>query len=131
MTFSRRWKKIRQTQKNISLARTPSFISACWNRFALGQSLVSFDHYKTHKTRISANSVEAFTFPENPPRGKILGNFMVPKDTTVIVDAFAINIRNPFWGPDNRSYRPSRFAGIKQNQVRISSCPKEMTGKLI
>jgi hypothetical protein len=74
--------------------------------------------------------VKAFTFPENPPREKILGNFVVPKDTTVIVDAFA-NIRNPFWGPDNRSYRPSRFAGIKQNQVRISSCPREMTGKLI
>ncbi|KAF5656666.1 cytochrome p450 oxidoreductase [Fusarium heterosporum] len=60
--------------------------------------------------------VLAFTFPENPPREKILGNFVVPKNTTVIVDAFAINIRNPFWGPDNRSYRPSRFASIKQNQ---------------
>ncbi|KAH7476141.1 Cytochrome P450 monooxygenase [Fusarium oxysporum f. sp. matthiolae] len=64
--------------------------------------------------------VLAFTFPENPPREKILGNFVVPKDTTVIVDAFAINIRNPFWGPDNRSYRPSRFAGIKQNQLRYN-----------
>jgi cytochrome P450 len=75
--------------------------------------------------RISADPVKAFTFPENPPREKILGNFVIPKDTTVIVDAFAINIRNPFWGPDNRAYRPSRFAGIKQSQVRISSCPKE------
>ncbi|KAF4986632.1 hypothetical protein FGRMN_10746 [Fusarium graminum] len=64
--------------------------------------------------------VLAFTFPENPPREKILGNFVVPKNTTVIVDAFAINIRNPFWGPDNKSYRPSRFASIKQNQLRYN-----------
>ncbi|GKU09669.1 unnamed protein product [Fusarium langsethiae] len=64
--------------------------------------------------------VLTFTFPENPPREKILGGFVVPKDTTVIVDAFAINIRNPFWGPDNTSYRPSRFAGIKQNQLRYN-----------
>ncbi|GIC87200.1 cytochrome P450 monooxygenase hasH [Aspergillus udagawae] len=64
--------------------------------------------------------VLSFTFPENPPREKILGNFVIPKDTTVIVDAFAINIRNPFWGPDNRAYRPSRFAGIKQNQLRYN-----------
>ncbi|KAK1140027.1 hypothetical protein N8T08_010936 [Aspergillus melleus] len=64
--------------------------------------------------------VLSFTFPENPPRQKILGNFIVPKNTTVIVDAFAINIRNPFWGPDNRAYRPSRFQGIKQSQLRYN-----------
>ncbi|KAL5365578.1 cytochrome P450 monooxygenase GliC2 [Aspergillus floccosus] len=64
--------------------------------------------------------VLSFTFPENPPREKVLGNFVIPKDTTVIVDAFAINIRNPFWGPDNRAYRPSRFVGIKQNQLRYN-----------
>ncbi|KAH8702189.1 cytochrome P450 monooxygenase GliC2 [Talaromyces proteolyticus] len=64
--------------------------------------------------------VLAFTFPENPPREKRLGDFIVPKDTTVIVDAFAINIRNPFWGPDNRSYRPRRFESIKPNQLRYN-----------
>ncbi|EFE40549.1 hypothetical protein TRV_04715, partial [Trichophyton verrucosum HKI 0517] len=60
--------------------------------------------------------VLTFTFPENPPREKTLGGFVIPKHTTIIVDAFAINIRNPFWAPDNRSYRPSRFATIKQSQ---------------
>ncbi|EFQ96923.1 cytochrome P450 monooxygenase GliC2 [Nannizzia gypsea CBS 118893] len=64
--------------------------------------------------------VLTFTFPENPPREKKLGGFIIPKDTTIIVDAFAINIRNPFWGPDSRSYRPSRFATIKQNQLRYN-----------
>ncbi|EZF30492.1 Cytochrome P450 oxidoreductase [Trichophyton interdigitale] len=64
--------------------------------------------------------VLTFTFPENPPREKTLGGFVIPKDTTIIVDAFAINIRNPFWGPDNRSYRPSRFATIKQSQLRYN-----------
>ncbi|KAM5430307.1 hypothetical protein McanMca71_007334 [Microsporum canis] len=64
--------------------------------------------------------VLTFTFPENPPREKVLGGFSIPKDTTIIVDAFAINIRNPFWGPDNRSYRPSRFASIKQSQLRYN-----------
>ncbi|KAL4908841.1 hypothetical protein BDW74DRAFT_165571 [Aspergillus multicolor] len=64
--------------------------------------------------------VLSFTFPENPPREKVLGNFVIPKDTTVIVDAFSINIRNPFWGPDNRAYRPGRFVGIKQSQLRYN-----------
>ncbi|KAK2616881.1 hypothetical protein QQS21_000259 [Conoideocrella luteorostrata] len=64
--------------------------------------------------------VLSFTFPENPPREKVLGTYIIPKDTTVIVDAFAINIRNPFWGPDNRAYRPSRFANIKQSQLRYN-----------
>lgn len=125
MTYFRRWRKIRQTEKIISLERTRFSITACWNRSVFGRFYVSVGHYQAAQglKEYWLTQVKAFTFPENPPREKILGNFVVPKDTTIIVDAFAINIRNPFWGPDNRAYRPSRFAGIKQSQVRISNCP--------
>jgi cytochrome P450 len=62
----------------------------------------------------------AFSFPEYAPRNKVLGGFVVPKGTTVIVDAHSLNIRNPFWGKDSRSYRPERFASISTSALRYN-----------
>jgi hypothetical protein len=41
----------------------------------------------------------------------------------VLVDTLALNVRNPFWGPDSESFRPDRFKDIKQSDVRILSPP--------
>lgn len=43
----------------------------------------------------------------------------LPCQTTILIDSYAINIRNPFWGPDSRVYRPSRFAKIPPQQVGV------------
>lgn len=84
----------------------------------------------------------AFTLPDKPPRERIVGGYRIPKNvspidrsiqnrvkiradqdsqrtvkTTILIDSYAINIRNPFWGPDSRQYRPSRFASIPPQQV--------------
>jgi hypothetical protein len=130
-TFSRRSTEIKRIEKLTLPERTLFCITVCWNRSAFGLFYVSLRHCYTTRAGISVDRVKAFTFPENPPREKVLGNFVIPKDTTVIVDAFAINIRNPFWGPDNRAYRPQRFAGIKQNQVRMELCFIRATRKRI
>lgn len=92
--------------------------------------------------------VLSYSFPEKPPREKILGGYRIPKDVsrsekifvfqgfsihfksrlcgdtdwfpiqmTCVVDAHAINIRNPFWGSDSREYRPSRFFSIPSTKV--------------
>lgn len=83
--------------------------------------------------------VLSYSFPEKPPREKILGGYRIPKDVsrrnssifsfsdcranwfpmqmTCVVDAHAINIRNPFWGSDSREYRPGRFFSIPQTKV--------------
>lgn len=106
-------------KRNILLGKIPCFITVFWSLSVCDQFYVSAAVRYTAYTKRYTNNELAFTFPENPPREKVLGNFIVPKNTTVIVDAFAINIRNPFWGPDNRAYRPSRFEGIKQSQVDI------------
>ncbi|KAF4537676.1 Cytochrome p450 monooxygenase [Lasiodiplodia theobromae] len=64
--------------------------------------------------------VPAFTLPDKPPRERIVAGYRIPKDTTILIDSYAINIRNPFWGPDSRVYRPSRFAKIPPQQLRYN-----------
>ncbi|KAK7710019.1 hypothetical protein SLS57_008517 [Botryosphaeria dothidea] len=64
--------------------------------------------------------VPAFTLPDKPPRERIVGGYRIPKNTTILIDSYAINIRNPFWGPDSRQYRPSRFASIPPQQLRYN-----------
>ena len=41
--------------------------------------------------------------------------------TMVIVDTYALNVHNDFWGEDSRIYRPSRFLGLSSVQVRLSA----------
>ncbi|KAL1640185.1 hypothetical protein SLS58_007136 [Diplodia intermedia] len=64
--------------------------------------------------------VPAFTLPDKPPRERIVGGYRIPKDTTILIDSYAINIRNPFWGPDSHRYRPNRFASIPSQQLRYN-----------
>lgn len=64
--------------------------------------------------------VSAFTIPESSPSVKKLGGFTIPKNTDVTVDAFAINMRNPFWGKDSATFRPERFENIKPSELRYN-----------
>ena len=64
--------------------------------------------------------VSAFTIPESSPSTKKLGGYTIPKNFDVVVDAFAINIRNPFWGKDSQSFRPRRFEKVTPSQLRYN-----------
>ncbi|CEJ58358.1 hypothetical protein PMG11_07017 [Penicillium brasilianum] len=58
-----------------------------------------------------------FTLSEAANIDKELGGFRVPQGTSVTTDTFAINVRNPFWGPDRTQYRPLRFQGLTAGEL--------------
>ncbi|KAI9878491.1 MAG: hypothetical protein M1830_000723 [Pleopsidium flavum] len=60
-----------------------------------------------------------FSIPESSPSVKRLGGFKVPKNTSVVVDILAINVRNPFWGLDSEKFMPERFRDMKQEDVSL------------
>ncbi|KAK8187538.1 cytochrome P450 monooxygenase GliC2 [Phyllosticta capitalensis] len=61
-----------------------------------------------------------FSFPEEATVDKVLGGYFIPKGTSVVSDTYGINIRNPFWGSDATQYRPMRFKGLTQNDLRYN-----------
>ncbi|KAF4633879.1 hypothetical protein G7Y89_g4249 [Cudoniella acicularis] len=63
---------------------------------------------------------QAFTIPEYSTREKQLGGYIIPPRTSIIIDAMAVNIRNPFWGADSQHFRPQRFMNIKESELRYN-----------
>ncbi|KAL4770574.1 cytochrome P450 [Aspergillus nidulans var. acristatus] len=59
-----------------------------------------------------------FTLPEAASVDKELSGYLIPKGTSVIADSYGINVRNPFWGPDATSYRPSRFSALTPSEIQ-------------
>ncbi|KAL4751055.1 hypothetical protein BDW72DRAFT_203423 [Aspergillus terricola var. indicus] len=59
-----------------------------------------------------------FTLPEAASVDKELSGYLIPKGTSVVADSYGINVRNPFWGPDATSYRPSRFATLTPSEIQ-------------
>lgn len=51
----------------------------------------------------------AFSVPQSCPTPRILDGFEIPAGTNFIVDSYALNIRDPFWGLDQERFRPGRW----------------------
>ena len=51
----------------------------------------------------------AFSVPQAAPSDRIVSGFAIPAGTNFIVDTYALNVRNPYWGNDSTVYRPERF----------------------
>lgn len=51
----------------------------------------------------------AFSVPQSCPSPRILDGFEVPAGTNFIIDSYALNIRDPFWGADRDRFRPERW----------------------
>jgi gliotoxin/aspirochlorine/mycotoxins biosynthesis cytochrome P450 monooxygenase len=64
--------------------------------------------------------VLAFSFPENSSKEKVIGGYIIPANMSVVVDTYAINVRNSFWGVDSQQYRPYRFATIRPSDLRYN-----------
>ena len=60
----------------------------------------------------------AFSVPQAAPTARILDGYRIPQGTAFIVDTYALNVRDPFWGDDGRLYRPSRWSGLAPAAVR-------------
>ncbi|KAL5041953.1 hypothetical protein BDW71DRAFT_217331 [Aspergillus fruticulosus] len=67
---------------------------------------------------VRVQPVLPFTLPEAASVDKELSGYLIPKGTSVITDSYGINVRNPIWGPDATSYRPSRFTTLTPSEIQ-------------
>lgn len=60
--------------------------------------------------------VAAFSVAQACPTRRQVGIFDLPAGSKFVVDAHALNVRDPLWGPDNTTFRPERWAegGVKR-----------------
>lgn len=105
----------------------------------------TWDNYiQSSSTLLAASILEssrlkplaAFTIPQSAPTDRVVGGFLVPAGTNFIVDTYALNISNPYWGPDGAAYRPSRFLNRKPAEMRYQFWrfgfgPRQCLGKYV
>jgi cytochrome P450 len=51
----------------------------------------------------------AFSVPQACPTPRVLDGFVIPTGTNFVIDSYALNIRDPFWGEDRDKFRPERW----------------------
>lgn len=80
--------------------------------------------------------IAAFSIPQAAPETRVASGYSVPGGTNFVVDTRALNIRDPYWGPDGSEYRPSRFrnknlAEMRYHYWRFGFGPRQCLGKYI
>ncbi|KAL5453659.1 hypothetical protein PMIN07_007884 [Paraphaeosphaeria minitans] len=75
----------------------------------------------------------AFSNPESAEDNKMIDGYIIPQKTDVIVDAYAINVENPYW-ENAQDYDPWRHLGQKDqarrhNIWRFGFGPRQCLGK--
>ncbi len=60
----------------------------------------------------------AFSVPQATPTDRLIGDFLVPAGTNFVIDAYALNIRNPYWGDCPTDYKPERFMRRSATETR-------------
>ncbi|GAB1317431.1 Cytochrome P450 monooxygenase [Madurella fahalii] len=78
----------------------------------------------------------AFSVPQAAPTGRVVGGYYFPAGTNFIVDSYALNQRNEYWGEDADKYRPERFlerSAVKDryNFWRFGFGPRQCMGKFV
>jgi len=76
----------------------------------------------------------AFTVPQAATIEHELDGYRIPPRTNYIIDAYAINQRNEYWGEDTKIYRPQRFlrhsgSDIRYQYWRFGFGPRQCLGK--
>ncbi|OKL56662.1 hypothetical protein UA08_08295 [Talaromyces atroroseus] len=61
-----------------------------------------------------------FTIPERSPQTKILGGYIVPPNTSVVVDTLSINHNPQFWGDDCTEFNPRRLQKLPLTDLRYN-----------
>jgi cytochrome P450 len=78
----------------------------------------------------------AFSVPQAAPTGRVVGGYYFPPGTNFIIDSYALNQRNEYWGKEAEKYRPERFLegnGVKDryNFWRFGFGPRQCMGKFV
>jgi cytochrome P450 len=87
---------------------------------ARDEYLMSQSNY-LHHTLLEAGRlrpVAAFSVAQACPTARQLGEFILPAGSKFVVDAYALNVRDSIWGPDNVTFRPERWAEVGAKDVR-------------
>lgn len=79
----------------------------------------------------------AFSVAQSAPTPRLVDGYLIPAHTSFVVDSYALNIRNPFWGADSETYRPQRFlesrkgmaTEMRYNYWRFGFGPRQCMGK--
>lgn len=100
----------------------------------LGSSSTLLAHAILESSRLKP--LAAFTVAQSAPTTRVIQGFHIPANTNCIIDTHALNIKNPFWGVDSEFYRPSRFEGIKNQDMRYQFWrfgfgPRQCLGKYV
>ncbi|KAJ5945400.1 Cytochrome P450 [Penicillium verrucosum] len=69
---------------------------------------------------IRLEPIPAFSLAGRCSEDKVLGGYHIPANTSVVIDAHAINIHNPYWGPETKEYRPERFDGLNVRDMKYN-----------
>lgn len=80
--------------------------------------------------------IAAFTIPQAAPTDRKVGGYVVPAGNNFVVSTRALNIEDPYWGPDRAEYRPARFLGRKLSGMRyrywrFGFGPRQCLGKYL
>ncbi|ETS77616.1 hypothetical protein PFICI_09678 [Pestalotiopsis fici W106-1] len=80
--------------------------------------------------------IAAFSIPQAAPSDRVVGGYLVPGRTNYVIDTYALNVRNPYWGKDSAEYRPSRFlerkaADTRYHYWRFGFGPRQCLGKYL
>lgn len=81
----------------------------------------------------------AFSVPQSAPTPRLIDGYLIPAGTAFVVDSYALNIRNPYWGTDSHTYRPQRFiescpgmaTEMRYNYWRFGFGPRQCLGKYV
>ena len=78
----------------------------------------------------------AFSVPQSAPTTRVVGGYIIPAGTNFVVDSYALNIRNEFWGHDSEKYRPERFLEKSNTELRyhfwrFGFGPRQCMGKYV
>ncbi|TEA09856.1 Cytochrome P450 monooxygenase aclC [Colletotrichum sidae] len=65
----------------------------------------------------------AFSVPQAAPTSRRISvgqgeEYVIPGGTSFVVDAYALNVRNEAWAPDNEDFRPERFMERTDKEAR-------------
>ncbi|KAI0542849.1 cytochrome P450 [Xylaria digitata] len=78
----------------------------------------------------------AFSVPQSAPTTRVVGGYVIPAGTDIIIDAYSLNVRSGYWGPDADTYRPERFlekGSVEQryHYWRFGFGPRQCLGKYL
>lgn len=78
----------------------------------------------------------AFSVPQSAPTPRVIDGYLIPAHTDFMIDSYALNIRNDYWGPDRDVYRPERWFELKTTDLRyhfwrFGFGPRQCMGKYV